>query len=171
MKKVSKPTLAQAITILVIGILRGSIFVFGVQYWNESIPRDSCTEIETQFVAYDEIKRLKSPQRIREIAIDCTNGERYFIDGASINAQLREDLRGLQANESIRLLIHPNSSTIVEFTAGDATLLEFDETIKRLGNESVVFLILGVFMYISALFGLYHVAVHIKKSSRKKTRR
>ena len=167
MKKVSKPTLAQAITILVIGILLGSIFVFGVQYWNESIPRDSCTEIETQFVAYDEIKRLKSPQRIREIAIDCTNGERYFIDGASINAHLR----GLQANESIRLLIHPNSSTIVEFTAGDATLLEFDETIKRLENESVGFLILGIFMYISALFGLYHVAVHIKKSSRKKTRR
>ena len=150
-----------AVFMLVIGVLLGSVFVFGMQYWNKSIPREDCTVIETQFISYDEIWHYKPTARIIEIAIDCANGNRYFIDGVSINKELQNKLSSLSKNENITLLIHPNSSTIVEFSNADNILLSFDETITKLGGEASGFFFVGLFMYFCALVGAYYVVYHI----------
>ena len=157
-----------AVFMLVIGILLGSVFVFGMQYWNKNIARDDCTAVKTQFLSYDEIRRLKRPMKIREIAIDCVDGSRYFIDGISINDELLNQLSSLSPNDNITLLIHPNSSTIVEFLSNQTVLLNFDETINKLDGESYGFLFLGFFMYFCALVGLYYTVYHI---IRRKTKR
>lgn len=102
-----------AITLLVVGLLLGSVFTFRIQYWNADITRESCTKIETQFHAYDEIRQWKHRTRIKEIAIDCGNGERYFIDGVSINTDLRNALSELSEQENITRLIHPNGNFYV----------------------------------------------------------
>ena len=150
-----------AVFMLVIGILLGSVFVFGMQYWNKNIARDDCTAVKTQFLSYDEIRQLKRPMTIKEIAIDCTDGNRYYIDGVSINEELRNQLSLLSENENIKLLIHPNSNTIVEFSNDQTVLMNFDETISRLEGESFGFLFLGLFMYLCALVGLYYTVYHI----------
>ena len=151
-----------AIVMLLIGILLGSVFTFGMQYWNAKTTREACTVVETQFISYDEIWRAKTTK----IAVDCADGNRYFIDGVSINDELREKLSLLSENESITLLIHPNSNTIVEFSSFRGSLLVFDETINDLDGEATGFLFLGFFMYFCALVGLYYAVFHIV---RKKT--
>lgn len=150
-----------AIGLLVIGILLGSVFSFGMQYWNAEVTRESCTFIETRFLSYDEIRQPKRPMEIKEIAIECTNGERYFIDGASINTELRNDLSTLSAQERITLLIHPNSNTIVELSNERGNLLMFEDTINKLDGEATGFLFLGIFMYFCSLVGLYYTVSHI----------
>ncbi len=158
-----------AVFLLVIGILLGSVFTFGSQYWNKKVSREACTLIDTDFVDYTELRHIANHTKIKEIAIDCSNGERYFIDGVSINDELRTQLSLLSAQENITLLIHPNSNTIVEFSSDNAVLLDFNDTIDKLDGEATGFIFLGLFMYFCALVGLYYTVYHIIR--RKKRRR
>ena len=146
--------------IFIVGILLGTVFTFGMQYWNKEVPRESCTTVKTKFLSYDEDRRLKKPSQIVQIFIDCTNGERYVIDGASVNTELRNALSALKEGENITLLIHPNSDTIVEFSNAHGKLLFFEDTIKDLTGETTGFLILGIFLYLLSLLGLYHIVSH-----------
>ncbi len=59
--------LGLAVFLLVSGLLLGSIFTFGMSYWNSVVTREACTLVETQFVSYDEIWRPKRPMEIKEI--------------------------------------------------------------------------------------------------------
>ena len=86
-----------------------------------------------QFLDYKEIKQRS---RINQIAIDCADGERYFIDQVSINTRLREDLAELEKNDNITMLIHPNGGNIVELTHCGAELLNFEETMETLGKDA-----------------------------------
>ena len=158
-----------AIVMLLIGILLGSVFSFGMQYWNAKTTREACTVVKTQFLSYDEIWHAKPNISIVEIAVDCADGNRYFIDGVSINDELRENLSLLSENESITLLIHPNSNTIVEFSSSHGSLLIFDETINDLDGEATGFLFLGLFMYFCALVGLYYVVFHLVRRKKRRS--
>ena len=157
-----------AIAILLIGILLGSIFTFGMQYWNAKTTREACTVVQTQFLSYDEIWHVNPTIDIIEIAVDCSDGNRYFIDGVSINDGVRNQLSLISKNESITLLIHPNSNTIVEFKSSHGSLFTFEDTINKLDGESTGFLFLGIFAYFCALIGLYYVVFHLVR--RKKHR-
>ena len=152
-----------AIFLLIAGLLLGSVFTFGMQHWNAEVTREECTLIDTEFVSYKEMSQSKRPMGIKEIAVDCVNGERYFIDGVSINSDLRNSLSELSEHQNIRLLIHPNSNVIVEFSTENGMILTFDETIRKLGGEATGFLFLGLFMYFCSLVGLYYVAFYIIK--------
>ena len=162
MKRTPIP-LGLAIFLLIAGLFLGSVFTFGMQYWNSEVTREDCTLIDTQFVSYKEIRQPKRPMEIKEIAVDCVNNERYFIDGVSINSDLRNSLSELSKHQKIRLLIHPNSNTIVEFSTENGTILTFNGTIHKLGEEATGFLFLGLFMYFCSLLGLYYTAFHIIK--------
>ena len=166
MKKDPMP-LGMAIALLVVGILLGSIFSFGMQYWNKEVTREECIIIQTQFLGYKEDLRKG---HIQQIIIECTNGERYVIDGVSVNSKLQDYISKISPNEDITLLIHPNSDTIVEFSTNFETILMFSETIDKLGGEATGFLFLGFFMYFCSLVGLYYVVYHgSKKWKYKKT--
>lgn len=154
-----------AVVLLVVGIFLGSIFSFGVQYWNEELTREECIKIQTQFVGY---KESRHRGRIQQIAIDCANGGRYFIDSVSVNSALQEQISKIAPNEDITLFVHPNSDTILEFSTRSDTILTFSETIDQLGGEATGFLFLGLFMYLCSLVGLYYVVWHgVQKRKRK----
>jgi hypothetical protein len=160
--------LHMAIVMLLIGVLLGSIFTFGMQYWNAKTTRESCIVVKTQFVSYDEIWHTKPTISIVEIAIDCADGNRYFIDGVSIDDELRNKLSSISKGENITLLIHPNSDTIVDFSSSHGSLLTFDETINDLDGEATVFLFLGLFTYFCALVGLYYIVFHLVRKKKQK---
>ena len=155
--------LGLAIFLLIAGLFLGSVFTFGMQYWNSEVTREDCTLIDTQFVSYKEIRQPIRPMEIKEIAVDCVNNERYFIDGVSINSDLRNSLSELSKHQKIYILIHPNSNTIVEFSTENGTILTFNETIHKLEGEATGFLFLGLFMYFCSLVGLYYTTFHIIK--------
>ena len=154
-----------AVFLLVLGILLGTVFTFGMQYWNKEVTRRDCNEIQTQFLDYEE---RYSRSGVKEIAIDCANGEKYYIAGVCINTELRNTLAKLTDNQNITLLIHPNSNTVVEFATETKTLLLFDTTITKLGIERTGFLFPGFFMYFCALTGMYHIILNTRKHRKRK---
>ena len=169
MKKVKKNeslSLNQSIVLLVIGVFLGCIFTFGMQHWNQEVSKDNCTIVETQFMDY---RITKNRSANREVVLTCSDSERYFIDGVLINIELKNNLSQLKTNDEITLLIHPISNSVVEFSAGDVTLINFYEAINKLGNEATSFLYLGVFMYLCALLGLVNVVLNIVKIKKQKT--
>lgn len=149
--------LGTAIAFLVVGIFLGSVFSLGMQYWNQEVTREECRKIKTQFVGYENIRQIKRPATVKKIAIDCANGERYFIDGIAANSELSKQMSDLVCGENITLFIHPNSNTIVEFLTNSEIILPFSETMDKLSSESTRFLFLGLLMYLCAFVGLYYV--------------
>ena len=156
-----------AILLLLIGILLGSIFTFGMQHWNAKVTREACTVVQTQFLSCDEI----GLRYVKEIAIDCADGNRYFIDGTFVDDELRNKLSLISENEGITLCIHPNNNTIVEFLSSHGSLLTFEEAINGLDGEAAGFLFLGIFMYFCGLVGLYYVVFHLIRRKKHRTSR
>ena len=152
--------LGAAIFLLVAGIFLGSVFTFGMQHWNDEVAQEDCIKIQTQFIGYEEDLRKG---HIQQIAIDCANGERYFVDGACVGSDLQKQISNIPSNEDIVLFIHPNSNTILEFSTKSDTLLIFSETLNKLNKEKTAFLFLGLFMYFFSLVGLYYVVIHCTK--------
>ncbi|MBE6649272.1 MAG: hypothetical protein E7614_07140 [Ruminococcaceae bacterium] len=168
MKK-SKVSLKIAIFLFTVGMILGTVFIFGMGYWNSNVTREECIEVKTHFLSYKEIKQQRRFNRIKQFAVDCTNGERYFIDGVSINAEVSQMLSQLSEKQPITLLIHPNSNTIVEFSTKSISILEFNDTMKKLRTENTAFLFLGIFMYICMVVGLYYIVLHyVQKRKYKK---
>ena len=164
-RKRSSPSMQQAIFFLIVGLLMGTVFTFGMSHWNENVPREACKYVETEFLDYHE---NRSRHSTREIIIACSDGERYSIDSVSINEELKNAVKNLSEGEKITLLIHPNQDKILELSDGDGLILEFEDTITKLGKEKNAFGILGGFMYLLALVGLYHIAA--QKIFKKKKR-
>lgn len=156
-----------AIPLFIIGLFLGSIFTFGMYYWNAEIAREECAEIHTGFIAYSDIRSYKHPARTKEIMIACANNANYDIDGVSITSSLLDKLSMLDEHEQITLLIHPNSNTILEFSTETETIIRFEDTIEKLGKEKIGFLFLGLFMYFCAGLSLYYILPQIAQMKRK----
>jgi len=151
-----------AIGLMVIGVLLGSVFTFGMQYWNKEVPRESCTTVKTEFVSYN-VKRGRYGASISYITLVCANAERYSIDGATVNTEVRNAVSTLSEREELTLLIHPNSGTVVELVTEEGIILTFDDAIRKLGREATGFLFIGLFMYFCAFVGLYHTVLRIRR--------
>ena len=158
-------TLGQSLVLLVLGLLMGTVFTFGVQYWNETVTKEACRYIENHYLDYQEIKQRS---RINQIAIDCADGERYFIDQVSINTRLREDLAELEKNDNITMLIHPKGGNIVELTHYGAELLNFEESMENLDKDAKTFSYLGLFMFLVSFLGLICTVLNVSKNIKAK---
>lgn len=160
--------LSLAIPALILGLILGFVFTFGMQYWNRRTEKADCPIMETQFLSYHEIRQTRNPLIINEIRINCANGKHYFIDGVSLNDTLTDAISDLRPYEPITLRLHPNSSKIVEMTARGITLIAFDETIEKLEGEATGFLFIGLFCYMIALIGLYYIIYHVREYQKNK---
>ena len=155
----------RAIFMLIAGLLLGTIFIFGMRYWHAPISREECTQVETEFVSSR--KRIRRGN-IQLIDIDCADGQRYEIDGACISQTVLDGVEGLQSQEPITLLIHPNSDTVMELSCESGTLLTFDDSAQRLAGDTMLFTVLGIIMYAAALGGLYERIRRKRKRSMEK---
>lgn len=160
MRKRLSMSLFEAIFLLIAGAFLGTVFTFGMQHWDQSVSREECRAVESGFVSHKEDRRLKRPTKVQQIILYCEDGENYTVDGVSVSDELLGSIRALEPGEKLQLLIHPNSDTIVELTVRGRTLLEFDTTIGKLGDEKTGFLILGIGLYACAFAGLCGCVCH-----------
>lgn len=144
----------RAIFLILAGLFLGTIFTFGMRYWHAPVSREDCTQVNTEFVSYRERTRRGS---IQLIYIDCANGQRYELDGACISQPVLDGVENLQPQETITLLIHPNSDTIMEFSSESGTLMEFDDVAQRVAGDTLLFTVLGILMYAAAMGELYNL--------------
>lgn len=140
-----------AIFAVVLGLIMGTVFVFGQQYWEASVERQDCEIVYTQFASYA-VEGNYRGNHIRTILVDCEDGQRYFISGPLARGGVVEEMEKLHPGEEITLLLHPHGDrTVVELSGESGTLLSFDMSMKELAADRTGFLFLGLVLYGIAL--------------------
>lgn len=153
-RKKQEISLGTAVMLLVFGLILGSIFVFGSQYWGEPIHRDDAIEISATYEAYEINPGKIRKHHIKQIKIILADHSSVYIDGACVSEDVKDELKALPEGAKVDMLVHPKSDTVWELRHGGKTILSFEESQKDIKNENVGFIILGIFMYFCAAIGI-----------------
>ena len=152
MKKTPPMSRGEGWFLLIVGLFLGTIFTFGMQFWNAPVAeQDAVTDIAV-FASYD-IRHGRSGST-KEIIVRFEDRDQLYIDGVCVTDALINQLKAIQQGDELMLTIHPNSNTILELQYGNKLLLEFDQTTKKLTNEATGFGVLGILCYVAALIAL-----------------
>ena len=156
MKKNKKMTLEQAILFLIVGLILGTVFTFGQQYWKAPIERNDAVSVQAEYSYHTQ--RFIRPDS-HAVSIHCSDGEIYDIDAHCVTYDILDYLDTLQKGTRLDMLIHPNSDTILSLDVNGENILDFDEVIDDLNSANIGFLCLGIFMYLLAFCGAVRLIV------------
>ena len=170
-KEKQKTSPGTAVMLLVVGLILGSIFVFGSQYWGEPIQREDAIEISATYEAYEINPGKIRKHHIKQIEISIADHSSVYIDGACVSEDVKDGIKELPEGAKLNMLVHPNSDTVWELKHGDKTILSFEKSQKDIKNENVGFIILGIFMYFCAFIGLSSLLMRGVKARKKNRRR
>jgi hypothetical protein len=141
--------------LVIVGIIMGTVFSFGMQYWESSVSKEEAIYTEAEFSSYKTIYgRYHS---VKEVKIEFIDHEPLFIDGTCCSQMVFEKLDHLKSGAVLCMYVHPNSSTVLEIYDGSTAILMFDDTVEKLSSEVSGFLFLGIFMYLVAAYGLINL--------------
>lgn len=161
-------SMQSSLFLLIAGIILGTVFTFGMQFWNKSITREDCISLKTKITSCDVIHSSERPLDIKEIKVNCSDGKSYCIDGVCATDELSRDLSLLQNSTEVSLLIHPNSNTLLEIATKDRVFLQYDKATDKLETERNGFLLLGVFSYFCAVVGFCYTIINLKNKRKTK---
>ena len=170
-KEKQKTSPGTAVMLLVVGLILGSIFVFGSQYWGEPIQREDAIEISATYEAYEINPGKIRKHHIKQIEISIADHSSVYIDGACVSEDVKDGIKELPEGAKLNMLVHPNSDTVWELKHGDKTILSFEESQKDIKDENIGFIILGIFMYFCAVIGFGSLLMRGVKARKKNRRR
>lgn len=115
-------------------LIVGSVFVFGMRYWNAQVERDDCEVVTVQLESIEKVRGSYS--HLRYVKIKCTNGSSYNIEDSCMSSSLLSALESLPEGTQLTLTLHPNSEgTVLELSVDGILLLDFDTAVSMLGKK------------------------------------
>lgn len=154
-----------AVFFLIIGLLLGSVFTFGMKFWNAPIEREDTIYVEATF---EEIKIWGGRNGTKGGIVRFIDHDQLYIDSSCLSNELINDLKKLHTGSIITLLVHPNSNTILEMKSEGRVLLKFQDSTELLDSTSNLFVILGIFTYFCAALGAGSLFIRYIKASKQK---
>ena len=161
MKSKKTMTTMEAWFLLIAGLFMGTVFTFGMQYWNAPVTQEDAIHATVVYSSYTESRR---DGHVKEIIVRFEDHDQLYIDGSCINEQVWNGLDTIAPGMKVDLLIHPNSNTILDFRMGNSVVLEFENTSEKLASEATGFGGLGLFLYILAAYGLFNLVFQKRRS-------
>ena len=153
----------QQIIVAIASLIVGSVFVFGMRYWNAQVERDDCEVVTVQLESIEKVHRLCDSEP-RYVNIKCTNGSSYNIEDTCMSSSLLSALESLPEGTQLTLTLHPNSEgKVLELSADGTLLLDFDTAVSRLGKNATAFFYLGLFMYLCSAVLLVDIVQRKRK--------
>ena len=137
--------------LLIAGFIMGTVFTFGMQYWNAPVTKEESIHATAIYESY---ATQREQGRVKEIIVRFKDHEQLYIDGACINDMLLNSIDNLVPGIELSMIVHPNSNTIMELHADNQVLLEFQNTSEKLTGEATGFMGLGLFCYVLSAYGL-----------------
>lgn len=144
-------TKIEAWFLLIAGLIMGTVFTFGMQYWNAPVTKEE--SIHTTAI-YESYATQRERGRVKEIIVRFKDHEQLYIDGVCINDMLLNSIDSFVPGIELSMIVHPNSNTIMELHADNQVLLEFQNTSEKLTGEATGFMGLGLFCYVLSACGL-----------------
>ncbi|MBQ4090054.1 MAG: hypothetical protein IJC56_09310 [Clostridia bacterium] len=145
MKKFMRLTKTELITIIISGIIIGTILIIGDLHFNAPVSREEAVPVSAEFTSSDE--RIKKG-RLNKIIMRFEDHAQMDIGGMYVNKYLRDDIRNLKPGTDLTMLIHPYSKIIMEIRTDNDILLEFEHSSNILASQSGIIIWIGVLMYI-----------------------
>ena len=146
----------EALFLLVVGLFIGTVFTVGMSYWNAPLERDDAQEVTATYSSYHiDYGYGRNRRYIHEVELQFTDHDELRIEGSCISEEVKNAIKELPVGAELDMLLHPNSSSIVELKHGEKTILPFEEAVKDLGVERIGFLILGILLYLCAACGAF----------------
>lgn len=159
-------SLQKQLFVAIASLIVGSVFVFGMRYWNAQVERDDCEVVTVQLESIEKV-RGSSSSDLSSVNLKCTNGSSYYIKGVCVSRSLLSALESLPEGTQLTLTLHPNSEgKVLELSADGTLLLDFDTAVSMLGKNSTAFSYIGLFMYLCSAVLLVDI-VQRKRKQRK----
>lgn len=137
--------------LLIAFIIIGTVFTFGMRYWQAPVTRDEAIQTQAVFASCKELRgSRRSVTKIKSIEIFFEDREPLNIDGSCCGSAVLEKLSELRPGAELQMYVHPNSDTILELRTQSDTILDFDTASSCLSYNRTGFTYLGIFMYIAA---------------------
>lgn len=159
-KEIKEIPTGTAVFLLIAGVIMGTVFTFGMKYWNAPITKDEAQQVTAIFSSFEEIYGRGG---VNGIIVRFENHEQLEIDGVCINDEISDAIDDIVPGTIVEMLVHPNSDSIVEMKVGNMKVLDFQDSIQKLSSEASGFMYIGVFCYIMALLGAGHFILLKKK--------
>ena len=140
----------EAIFLLIAGLIMGTVFTFGMKYWNAPITQDEAQQVTAIFSS---VKEKLRRGHVQEIIVRFENHKQLYIDGRCIDSRLCDAISEIVPGTVIEMMVHPNSNIILEMKVGTTKILQFQDSVRRLSSEVSGFMYLGFFCYLMALMG------------------
>ena len=160
MKNKKSMTNSEAWFLLIAGLIMGTVFTFGMQYWNAPVTQEEA--IHTTAI-YESSETQRERGRVKEIIVRFEDYEQLYIDGVCINDKLLNSIDNFVPGIELSMIVHPNSNTIMELHADNQVLLEFQNTSEKLTGEATGFMGLGLFCYLLSICGLINLVFGKKR--------
>lgn len=155
-------SLQKQIIVAIASLIVGSVFVFGMRYWNAQVERDDCEVVTVQLESIEKVRGSYS--HLRYVKIKCTNGSSYNIEDSCVSSSLLSALGSLPEGTQLTLTLHPNSDgKVLELSANGILLLDFDTAVSMLGKNSTAFSYIGLFMYLCSAILLVDIVQRKRK--------
>ncbi len=130
------------------GIIVGTVFCFGMPYWQGNVDINETIAVRGYFDGYE--VHYSSHENIENIRVRLTNQESYKIDGSCANDSLLENLKKINPGTQIDILLHPRGNYVMQLSTDNMELLSFETSRKLMTGEAKGFVYLGAFMYVMA---------------------
>lgn len=150
----------ECILMVVIGLLMGTVFTFGMHHWNAAVEEEDALPVTAAYQRYDVhySHSLKNTRRsIQAVDLHFSDHGKLTIDGSCADTALLAALDAIPHGTSLEMLVHPHGDTLLSVTAGGRTILAFADATRALSIEKWLFSGLGVFCYLCAGIGGYYI--------------
>ena len=171
-------TKKDAFFVFIIGLIMGTVFCFGNQFWYRPITPEEAIHTTATYSRFDLQYNLPRLNHTRshnyKLRVYFEDHDSLLIYAWRLYGSEREMLRKfnlLPSGTNVELIIHPNSDTVLDMRTDDSVLIEFDESIDILSLENKGFMILGIIMYLGSVFGLIYFIYLNYRSYKRITRK
>ena len=157
------PSLGQAVVLLVIGLLIGTVFTVLMHHTQGPVAMDEARPISAVMKdVRGNYGRRNRRNSLREILIRFEEHAQLKIDDPVANQAMLDKLMSVEPGSTFDMLVHPNSATILSLHVDGKEIINFDTAMAKLRMENTAFFWMGVCAYVFAIFSAYVVILRIK---------
>ena len=152
---------------LILSLFIGTVMTFGQHYWRKPIPQSDAVHFTA---AYDSFQEQPSGRysAYGPIILHFSDHDIANIDVECVTPYLLSRLEELRPGQTLEVWQHPNSHTVLALSADGEEIMNYQTTQSALQKGNTGYLILGIFLYLTAALaalGLF-VTIRHRKTSR-----
>ena len=157
-----------SLILAIVGLVLGTVFSFGMWYWDEMVDRDEAVSSTAKFEEYEVHSELKNGST-KWIEVRFSDRDPIEIYTTFVSDEFEEAFKDLYIGEEVHIIQHPETGEVLDMRTDEVVLLDFDEVKTDSLIENAGFTVLAIFAYASGGVGiLTFIYCLVKRSKNKK---